>query len=115
MNEDRRKFKRRYLMYYSRVFDRQTGSLLGHVVDITPEGIMLISEKPLEVNRQYKLRMELPDEITNRPKLDFDAHSVWNSKDVNPDFYDTGFRLLNVPQEDVAIIERMITDYGLRE
>jgi hypothetical protein len=53
--QERRSFPRRYLMFYSRVFNLKTGELVGHIVDITPTGAMLISETPLETEVNYHL------------------------------------------------------------
>ena len=59
---DRRRHKRRHLIYYLEVFDDATDRLIGHVVDITMKGIMLTSEEPIELNSTLRLRIELPAE-----------------------------------------------------
>ena len=112
---EKRRLKRSHLIYYLRVFSRTSNETLGHLVDITPEGAMLISEKPIPVNTHFEFRMLLPTEIFGRTHLDFDAESLWSKRDVNPDFHDTGFRLLNVSVRDTAIISRLIDDYGFRD
>ena len=62
LENDRRGIKRRHLIFHLRVFDRETGEKLGHVVDISAEGMMLVSESAIDVDRDYKLQMRLPDE-----------------------------------------------------
>ena len=113
--QDRRSFPRRYLMFYSRVFNLRTGELVGHIVDITPTGAMLISETPLETDVNFRLKMELPEEISTKQFLNFDAKSVWCNHDIIPAFYDIGFQLLNVPQSDIDLIERLVEAFGFRE
>ena len=88
---ERRELKRRHLIYYLRVFDRNTDKIIGHLVDITTEGLMLISEGPLETDAIFELRMDLPSEIEGVRKMDCLAHSRWCRKDDNPDFFNTGF------------------------
>ena len=112
---DKRRLKRSHLIYYLRVFDRSTNETLGHLVDITPEGAMLISENPIPVNTHFQLRMQLPAEIFGRTHLDFEAESLWSKRDINPDFHDAGFRLINVEVKDTAIIARLIDEYGFRD
>lgn len=112
---ERRKLKRRYLMYYSRVFDRKDGRLLGYLSDITPEGAMLISEEPITPGIVYRLRMDLPEEDFNKAHMSFEAHCIWSKPDVHPQFYMSGFQLINIPGDDVQIIERMIQEYGFRD
>ncbi len=113
--EDRRKFKRRYLMFYSRVFDRKTGKLLGYLADMTIEGIMIISEEPIQIAETYRLRIDLPEDMYGKAYLNLEAHSVWTKPDVNPNFFMTGFQLLNTTSDDKDIIQQIILDYGFRD
>ncbi len=113
--ENKRKLKRRHLIYYLRVFDYDTKDLLGHLVDITTEGIMLISEKPIPQDKNYRLLMTLPREISGVTEVSFQAKSKWSQKDVNPDFYDTGFQLSDIDERHAHIIERLINDFLFQE
>jgi hypothetical protein len=99
--DERRKLKRRHIMFYSRVFDRKTGKLLGYLGNITMEG--------------YKIRMDLPEYIYQKSALYFQAESLWCDSDVDPNFHNTGFKLKEINQEDKQIITSFIKDYGLRE
>ena len=112
---DKRHIKRSHLIYYLRVFNQANNQILGHLVDITHEGAMLISESPIPTGEHFQLRMMLPAEIFGREHMDFEAESLWSKRDINPDFYDTGFRLLNVEVKDTAIIARLIDEYGFRD
>jgi hypothetical protein len=114
MNE-RRKIKRKYLMFYTRVFDADTEHLIGHLVDITPDGARLISEAPVPTGHDFNLKMELSGDIADQPFLEFSARSLWCKPDVNPSFYNTGFQLLSITPEGVAIIERIVEAYGFRD
>ena len=114
MNEHRR-LKRRHLLYYLRVIDRDAGQPIGNLVDITAEGLMLISPHPLGTGRVYRLRMELPPEVTPDDRLELDAESVWTRRDVNPALHVTGFRLLEPATASRHAIELLIDDYGFRD
>jgi len=113
--KERRKHKRRHIVFYSRVFDRNSGALLGHLMDITIEGLMLISDTPLPTGSTYHLRMDLPEDVMTKAYLSFDADCLWCRPDINPAFYNAGFRVLNMKQEDVDLIENMIDEYGFRD
>ena len=102
-------------MYYSRVFDRRTGRVIGYIVDLTPDGAMVISEEPIEPDLHFRLRMDLPEELSEKAFIDFEAQSVWSKKDLDPNFWDTGFHLTNIAPENVNLIERMIAEYGFRD
>lgn len=113
--EERRKIKRRYLMFYTRVYDAGNRELLGHLLDITPQGASLISEKPLPTEVAFRLKMELSEDIADKPYLVFEAKSLWCKPDVDPHFYNTGFLLLKIAAEDIAIIQRIVEAYGFRD
>lgn len=113
--QERRKLKRRHLIYYLRVFDRRSGGLLGHLVDLTTEGIMLIAERPVPPDRTYACRMVLPGEGDDQREVTFDARSIWCQKDVNPAFYAAGFALDRPDPQAVETIEQIIDEFGFRD
>jgi hypothetical protein len=115
MHDERRKFKRRYIMYYSRIFDRRTGRVIGYIVDLTPEGAMIISEEAVEPGSIFRLRMDLPEDLSNKGYIYFEARSVWCQRDIDPNFWDIGVQLTSIEADDVALIERMVAEYGFRD
>ncbi|MHB9028686.1 MAG: PilZ domain-containing protein [Candidatus Latescibacterota bacterium] len=112
---EKRKLHRSNLIYYLKVIDRDTDALLGHLVDITSEGIMLISEKPIPEKILYNLRLEFPHEIFGQETLDFSALSLWCRPDLNPVFHDTGFKLQDVPLEHVLTIKKLVSELGFND
>jgi len=59
--------------------------------------------------------MMLPSEILSKNELTFTALVVWCKKDVNPDFYATGFKLSDISNEDIVVIENLIHRYGFND
>ena len=102
------RLKRKKLIYYLQVFDRNTNKLAGRLLDITTEGIMLISDNPIQTDNLFQFRMVLPKELGKGPEISFDVKSIWSKRDNNPDLYDTGFQLVNVSENDIEIIESLI-------
>lgn len=113
--EERRQLKRQHIMFYSRVFDRQTGVFLGYLGNLTPDGAMIISEEALEIEKIYQLRIDLPEDMYAKSLLNLTARSVWCKEDIDPNFYNVGFSMEGVDDEDVAIINQIIEDYGLND
>ena len=72
---EKRAIARRHLVFYLRVFEDSTGKILGHLADISTNGIMLVSEKKIPVDRDYRLRIRLPKEVSGREELTFSATS----------------------------------------
>jgi len=112
---EKRKLKRRHLIYYLRVFNNMNGELVGHMVDITEEGIMLISEQPVAPGSKIEMRMQLPFEVLEKNELLFSATCLWCKKDVNPDFYASGYSLDGLPVNDIMVIENLIQRYGFQD
>lgn len=113
---DRRSIKRRHLIYYLRLFDQNSGALVGHLVDITPQGMMLISEQPIAVGVIYQLKMALPFEIGGKTELLLTARAIHCRQDVNPLFYATGFQLIGMEDpEAVETINQMINEFGFND
>jgi hypothetical protein len=113
--EDRRILKRRNLIFYLQVFDHATDELLGFAVDITPEGLMMLSNKAIITEKLFQLRMALPEHFGDRTELILEAQSIWCRQDVNTDYFDTGFQLMSVDQETVDIIKQMTQYFGFKD
>lgn len=113
--DERRKLQRQQLIYYLRVLDPESGTLLGHLVNITTEGIMLISEHSIETAKRFRLRMMLPRSIDDVSEIELKAQSVWCDRDINPAFFDTGFRLVDVGDKEKKIIENLIQNFLFQE
>lgn len=108
---ERRTLKRWQLFLYLRVFEQGTGALMGHIVDISEKGMKLISDDPIPVDRDFELWIDVPRENMPRQRIALKAHSLWNSRDINPDFYDTGFRLINLPTHELVKIREVIDTF----
>jgi hypothetical protein len=113
--DDRRAVMRRHLIYYLRVWDRNTDKLLGHIVDINTGGFMLISEKKVELEQAFDLEIRWNDPDDNEVKIEFKAESRWSSNDVNSAFFDTGFKLLGPTDDVLEPIKKMIEEYGFQD
>jgi len=108
---EKRHSRRWELVFYLRIFDQADGSLLGHVIDISADGLMLLSEIPIELNKDFDLNLEMPASGTNeRKKISLKAHSIWKSSDANPDLIDTGFQLINPEKSSVDAIKKLIRE-----
>jgi hypothetical protein len=112
MGEEKRKTRRRHLIYYLRVFDRRDGKLIGHLVDLTHEGLMLMSEAPVPTGVEYQMRMDLPTDMFQRPTVEFDGKALWSRPDINPRFHDTGFKLQGLSDVDQGLLKLLIDEVG---
>ncbi|MCI0505650.1 MAG: PilZ domain-containing protein [Gammaproteobacteria bacterium] len=99
------------LVHHLRVLKAENNELLGHLVDVTTEGMMLISEQAIPLQCTFNLRMEIPvDDDTVPQMIALTAQSLWTKKDVNPTFHDTGFRLIDPSRRAINAISRLIDE-----
>ncbi|MBN2385383.1 MAG: PilZ domain-containing protein [Anaerolineales bacterium] len=113
--KERRKATRHTLIYYMRVFNVETRNLVGYLVDIAPNGIMLLCDDPVTVDRSISARLELSEDITDKPYLHFTAKCVWCKPDLDPHFFNAGFEIQEIDPEDSQLIERIVKNYGIQE
>jgi hypothetical protein len=111
---NQRKDRRRSIIYYLRVFDRDTDQMVGQLVDITTRGMKLVSVHPVDQGTRYSLRMLLPEEIDRKKHMNFEVECMWCKRDVNPNYFTLGFEFLDISPEDVHIIKALIYDFSFQ-
>lgn len=112
---ERRHRQRWYLIFYLRVFNQDTGELLGHVIDISTTGLMLISDRPLAAGQHYRLQLDVPKDDGPHEQVTLEAHSLWCHRDINPSFYATGFTITQASAETLLKIQLTIDDFKFGE
>lgn len=112
---ERRKIKRKYLLYYGRVYDERAQTLLGHLVDITQLGLMLLSEQPFPVGVTQQIKLEVTNDIAEQPYLNLTVKSIWCEPDVDPNHFNIGFEILAPTPDDERVIQMIIESYGFRD
>ena len=110
---NRRRYDRKLLTFFSSVIDRTNGRLLGYLVDMTTGGALMKGNFPLKVNAVFQLRIDLPENFAEKEFIEIQAKAVWSIPDIDPEFYRTGLQLINIDPRDLLILERLIADYGL--
>ncbi|MDG4475560.1 PilZ domain-containing protein [Thiovibrio frasassiensis] len=115
MADETRSLKRRHLVYYLEVYDDDANELLGHLVDLTTSGLKLVSKQRIPTNRNYRLRMMLPEGYFSQKDLYFEAKSMWSSNDINPDFYDTGFAAPELAPAAQDIIRDLVSQISFND
>jgi len=109
---EQRTLTRIQLTYFLRVFDEE-GNLLGHIADITTEGMRIVGEEHIEPGRPFNLWMEFPLDDNQREQILLQTESCWSTPDVNPQFYNSGFHLIDPPRTAVRRIREVIDDFTM--
>lgn len=109
---EKRDTERKYLAFYLRVFDGASPQVLGHVVNLSAQGIMLLSDTEIPLDKDYTLRMRFPTSTADKGELLFKATSRWSKKDENPDFFLTGFQIHDLKPEDQESIIELLEEFS---
>lgn len=113
--QERRGFRRRHLMFHLRVYQADTGLELGTLVNVSPDGLMITGEHRCTLDRDFTMYMALPASISQRERVDFSAQVAWSNNDVNPEFYDTGFRNLELDPVDREALMRLMEEFDIQD
>ncbi len=108
MNQ-RRKLELHHVSSSVEVYDLDSGQMLGRVVDLHTEGLMLLSEQPIELHRSWALQVNLPMTLNGLSEFLLSAESLWNRESIAGGQYWTGLHFTNLPDESRHCIERMVS------
>jgi len=107
MPEEKRKHKRTPLIYFLKVYDRDSGRLFGHMVDISNNGMMIMSEAPFQERNAFTLGVENMLDLDGGPHIPFDAECRWCKDTEDKQLYDGGFQIVNTS----LAMQELITVY----
>ena len=110
---ERRKRGRRPTSLYVQFINNRTGELVGDLADISRDGFMLESFKPIPLNAEFSFRIDLPPEISKKQSIVFIAQSRWSQPDrLDSRLYDVGFEILKTDPADAQVFQQLYDQYG---
>jgi hypothetical protein len=110
---ERRKRDRRVFSHYMRLMHENTGELVGHLVNISPNGFRLESLRAIPINTDFPLRIDLPRDVSDKPYMVFLARSKWCHPDrIDPTLFDAGFEIIEMMPGDPDIFRLIFERYG---
>jgi len=99
---------RRHLVLYLDVLHEKHDSTLGRCVNISRNGIMIISREDIDIERPMKVRLALPARAGFSDKyLPIILDIKWKKKDVNPDYLCYGALFAGMTKKSMEIIEQL--------
>jgi hypothetical protein len=112
---DHRKESRKKLMAFTPVYDLLRKTLLGYVGDLTPQGVMVVGEKMVEINKRLTLGIDFPESLPEMPavRLVVSARAAWCRVSDGPQF-NIGFEFMDASPENVRVIEAVMRRYQFR-
>lgn len=109
--QERRKQTRYKVTQALAVHDVDRDRVLGHLIDLSLEGLMLITRETLPVNRVFQMSLELPAEMAPERAAVFGAESMWMDASGDAEHYWVGLHIIDISPENHARLKRLIDEY----
>ena len=111
-----RKESRKKLMAFTPVYELLHKTLLGYVGDLTLQGVMVIGEKSIEVDKHLTLGIEFPESLPEilAMRVVIPARAAWCKPDDSPQYFNIGLEFIEVSPENAREIEAILERYQFR-
>ena len=111
----RRRAKRRHLIYYLDVYEATTGRLVGHVGDLTREGLLLLELEQLDLGATLDLEVAMPDVPGLSGRIRARATVRWLGEDRNPSIACAGCSFEPLSLEDETALDLLVRLVGFED
>jgi len=111
--EDYRHRPRKNTPHLVRVLNEESGETVGRVVDITADGMMLVTKAKIKVGQLFNFRIILPVMVHHRSDVCLEAKSVWVKADSNSEYSKCGFKFINLAGEEGFLLEDVMHKLNL--
>lgn len=110
---NRRAQRRRTLTGVVNVVNQFDEAVLGRLVNVTTEGLMLVSPVALATDTLYQAILALPEELNGVRQIELGMDCLWTSP-TNPDadMYWSGCHIIDISQEMMAHLLVLIEEFG---
>ena len=115
--DERRKDIRRKLMAFTPVYDlSHPRTLLGYLGDLTLQGALVISEKPVSVNKELSLQIEFPNDLADIQitRVTIPARVAWCRQDDSPIYYNIGVEFTEAASKHAELFQEIMARYQFR-
>ena len=107
-----RKLERKELNQRIPIIDTINGGEFGELVNVTVEGIMIISDKEIPTQSIYQLSLQLPVEIDGSSTVELGADSLWCRSVENFNRYWAGLHIIDASDHALTQLEELIAHYS---
>lgn len=83
---------------------------MGHLVDLSLEGFMLLATGTLEVNRVFRMRLDVPEDI-GLGAIQFGAESLWLEPGHDNRSCWAGFQIIDISPENADKIRQLVDEF----
>lgn len=94
------------------ITDTINGGRFGELINVTVEGMMVITEKEIPTQSIYQLSLQLPLEIEGSNTVELGADCLWSRKIENFHRFWAGFQIIDASDQAMAQLRQLINHYA---
>ena len=107
-----RKLERKELNQTIVVHDTINGGVFGELVNISREGLMLMTDREIETQAIFQLALQLPERLKGSSQLVLGTDCLWCRRAENFQRYWAGFQIIDASDTAMAQIDALIDLYA---
>ena len=92
------------------VVNINTQKPMGALVNISLEGLMVMSDTIIDTNRIYQISLQLNDPVNGHKHIDLGVDCLWNRSETENQRYWAGFQIIDASRSSLNRIEMLIRD-----
>lgn len=108
MKEERRRHKRHILDPQPRLIDLETREEIGHVYDITPQGMKIIAKTGYKTDQILQLLILLDKQIFGKESFAIEGRCAWSKPAADPQYQTYGVDFTDVSPHDTGLIAALM-------
>ena len=107
-----RKLERKELSQAITVLDTINGGVFGELVNVTTEGLMVMTDREIETQAIFQLSLQLPEAIKGGNQIVIGADCLWCRSAENFSRYWAGFQIIDASERALTQLEVLIDLYA---
>jgi hypothetical protein len=107
---DKRQNRRKNASVEFGVYESDTDRFFGCLVDLSVEGVKLVSESEIDSDILYHFKMKLPEKVRGTMYVEFEARSRWCEQVQDSNSYETGFIFEDISRDDLEVVEALLDE-----
>ena len=106
--DERRLQDRHATVFQAEITDVGSGSLVGHLADISTGGMMIRTSRNMDLGHSLKLRLELPARHADGVEARVEAEVCWCEPDLAPGAFVVGVQFTGATPPDGALVNELV-------
>ena len=110
---ERRKKRRRTLKKVVTINSRDSGEELGRLVNLTNDGLMLVSNSSLPNDTLYQVDLKLAEAMNGIDTIPLGKDCLWTSPtNADAEMYWSGCHIIDISDDMAAVLSELIDKFG---